>query len=189
MLRRMLFSVLLALPSVANADTITVNDMVDLGAGVVPAAVNNSGIVVGQNGDGQAFVWQNGTITVLPTLGGTGGAATDVNDNGTVVGWSYRSDGNKHAFKWTSSGGIVDLNPTGANQYVAEAINNSGAVAGWLTNGTTITRSATWNASGAMTTLFGSTNHKAFGIDNMGEIVGVQIDSSGNPNLGYYWNG
>ena len=30
---------------------------------------------------------------------------------------------------------------------------------------------------------------KAMGVNNKGEIVGVQIDNTGNPNLGFYWDG
>ena len=96
--------------------------LTDLGAGVVPKAINSNGVVVGQNASGQAFVWQNGTMTVLPTLGGTGGAANDINDSGTVVGWSYTGDSKKGAFKWTPSGGIVNLYVSSSYDFTAEAI-------------------------------------------------------------------
>ena len=59
---------------------------------------------------------------------------------------------------------------------------------GWWTDGSA-TSSVEW--SGINTNfLFGSdTNHKALGINNKGEVVGVQLGSSGQPNLGYYWSG
>lgn len=36
----------------------------------------------------RGFVWENGTMTALPTLGGTHGFATGVNSRGQVVGWA-----------------------------------------------------------------------------------------------------
>ena len=37
--------------------------------------------------------------------------------------------------------------------------------------------------------LFPGTSDKATGVNDKGEVVGVQFDPSGNPNLGYYWDG
>jgi probable HAF family extracellular repeat protein len=36
----------------------------------------------------RGFVWENGQMHALPTLGGTNGFATGVNDRGEVVGWA-----------------------------------------------------------------------------------------------------
>lgn len=36
----------------------------------------------------RGFVWDNGVMTALPTLGGENGFATGVNDRGQVVGWA-----------------------------------------------------------------------------------------------------
>src|ERR687898_853376 len=47
--------------------------------------VNESGQVVGYAGN-RAFVWQDGALTALPTLGGTSGMAEAINENGQVVG-------------------------------------------------------------------------------------------------------
>src|SRR5215470_19793379 len=34
------------------------------------------------------FLWQNGTLTALPLLGGNNGFATGINNSGVAVGWS-----------------------------------------------------------------------------------------------------
>ena len=160
--------VLLTTPGLCSADTLSIANMVDLVAGVVPNAINSNGVVVGQNASGQAFVYQNGTMTVLPTLGGTGGAANGINASGEVVGWSYTATGLKHAFSWTSAGGIVDLSSGQTYSSSAASVNGSGTLVGWISNGT-VTRSAEWSKSGSLTPLFGtSTNHEALGIDNSG---------------------
>jgi probable HAF family extracellular repeat protein len=75
----------------------------------------------------------------LRTLGGYASFATAINDSGTVVRWSYLADQyTRHAFVWTSSGGIQDLNSlipsySGWVLNFATAINASSEIVG---NGT-----------------------------------------------------
>src|SRR5438552_15792174 len=66
--------------------------VVDLGA-LNPSAINNAGVIAGA-ANGDAALWQNGTITDL----GASGQANDLNDTGQVVG-----KGASEAFLWASS--------------------------------------------------------------------------------------
>jgi probable HAF family extracellular repeat protein len=47
--------------------------------------------------------------TDLGTLGGTDSLAYSINDNGQIVGESRTIGGNRHAFSWTRSEGMIDL--------------------------------------------------------------------------------
>jgi len=58
----------------------------------------------------------SGSGAVLGHLGGNWSEAYAANwDGSIIVGWSRDSSGNRHAFRWTSSGGIEDLNVTYAS--------------------------------------------------------------------------
>jgi probable HAF family extracellular repeat protein len=186
--RILLFVAALGFPSIAAGQTVTITSLTDLGAGVQPNAINSYGVVVGQDAAGQAFAWQNGAMTELPTLGGSGGAANAINDSGEVVGWSYWLPGSPHAFSWTSAGGIVDLSSGMVESTTAQSVNKYGVVAGWWQDLTPGTISVYWTSAGANFP-FSHANSEALGINDQGEIVGVQLDASGNPCGGYYWNG
>ena len=41
-------------------------------------------------------------VVALPTLGGAGAQAEDINDLGQIVGWSQRADGAVEATVWNS---------------------------------------------------------------------------------------
>ena len=45
----------------------------------------------------------------LGTLGGASSYATDINGQDVVVGWSDTKSGASHAFRWSPTGGMVDL--------------------------------------------------------------------------------
>lgn len=69
--------------------------------------INNHGQVVGwsntDDADGRirAFVWQDGVMMDLGTLGGEDSRADAVNDNGWIIGWSETMDGQMHGVLWT----------------------------------------------------------------------------------------
>ena len=71
-------------------------------------------------------------VTLIPTLGGTYGYPSDLNDAGQVVGQSYlSSDSVSHGFLY-SNGQLTDLGTAnGSNYSSATGINNSGVIIGY----------------------------------------------------------
>src|SRR5580704_13845737 len=57
---------------------------------------------------GEAFLYSNGTMQGLGTLGGTSSSAAAINASGQVTGSSALSDGSEHAFLY-SNGTMQDL--------------------------------------------------------------------------------
>src|SRR5262249_40435478 len=105
-----------------------------------------------------AFLWQNGTMTDLGTIGGTFTAANWLNDAGEVIGiGSTTGDTALHAFVWRhntiSDIGTVD----GDNNSSANSINNKGQVVGgsWFWDGqnTTANHAFLWEGEGPMVDL------------------------------------
>jgi probable HAF family extracellular repeat protein len=95
--------------------------------GQVVGADNLSDRLGGDPGFAHAFLWQNGSMTDLGTLGGTGSVATAINDSGQVVGYSTTADGQTDAFLY-AGGAMTDL---GAG--IAWGINSLGQVVGSAT--------------------------------------------------------
>lgn len=67
--------------------------------------INDKGQIVGfgdtGTGETHAFLWQNGTMTDLGTLGGSNSYAHGINNKGQIVGNSNKETGETHATLWT----------------------------------------------------------------------------------------
>jgi probable HAF family extracellular repeat protein len=134
-----------------------------------------------------AFIYANGTMTDLGTLGGSYGLADGANDFGTVVGYSYPA-GNLQIDPFVyNSGTITDLGTLGGvgGFSVAKAVNDDGTIVGdSITAGGA--PHAFIYANGVMTDMgtLGGTMAYAHGINSSGTIVGdstlpgdVQLDA------------
>jgi probable HAF family extracellular repeat protein len=77
------------------------------------------------------FLWENGTMLDLGTLGGTLGFPNALNEQGEVVGVSnLAGDLTSHPFLWTRSKGIQDLGTFGGSNGQAIWINDAGEIVG-----------------------------------------------------------
>ncbi len=104
--------------------------------------VNNLGEVVGVSGNNRdpayghglrAFLYREGRMIDLGTLGGVGSQAFNLNDNGQVVGITYQAEGRTIAFLY-SNGQMTNLEAlagvSGVWQLTPAAINNAGQIVG-----------------------------------------------------------
>jgi probable HAF family extracellular repeat protein len=168
--------------------------------------VNESGQAVGASGACSAFnpisllnfqplhalLWENGVVTDLGSLGGTGHAggisARSINNMGQVVGGSdLRGDQTFHAFLWTKSMGMQDLG-TVTGDFASEAIanNDSGDVVGVSLDNQFNPRAFLWR-NGVMADLnslvpAGSPLYlfTACSINSSGDIIGIAISGDGS---------
>lgn len=80
------------------------------------------------------FLWENGTMIDLGTLGGTCGFPFAINNHGHVVGVSdLAGDQTAHPFLWTKAKGMQDLGTLGGSFGQAGMINDSGEIVGGST--------------------------------------------------------
>jgi len=155
------------------------------GAASVANGVNADGLVVGSSttAPGQllggygthAFSWERGTIRDLGALS-TGpqstSQATDVNDQGLIVGDSITANGERHAVVWAGRD-ARDLGTLGGTYSTATGVNDLGDVVGVSTTGDGKYHAFLWRR-GTMTdlgTLGGSTSW-AGGINDRGQVAG-----------------
>lgn len=96
--------------------------------------INNAGQITGiaetSNRNSHAFLYSNGTMTDLGTLGGTGSQGFGINDAGQVAGTASTADNTQHAFLY-SNGTMTDLGTLSGSTYsYGHGINAAGQVVG-----------------------------------------------------------
>jgi probable HAF family extracellular repeat protein len=99
-----------------------------------------------------AFLYSDGTLIDLGTLGGSNSGAGAINEKGQVIGWSDTA-GNvgRHAFLY-SDGTMTDLS-LGGSFSEASSINDKGQVLGWSDTVGDLARHAFLYSNGTMTDL------------------------------------
>jgi probable HAF family extracellular repeat protein len=144
-------------------------------------AINNQKQIVGYSGS-HAFLYQNGALIDLGTLGGTESQAYAINNLNQVVGLSFLASGERHAFLY-ENGVMKDLGGAGS---VALGINDAGEIVGQTDDpsgsptaflytgdiGVVDLNSKVMNLSNGITPGF-TKLFTAFAINKSGNIVGV----------------
>ena len=149
------------------------------------AAVNARGQVVGTNGTAEgkqhAFLWQNGKMRDLGTLGGRDSGASAINASGQVIGTSLTSKPQHvHAFIW-KDGKMTDLGTLGGKSSRPRALNDRGQVVGESFTASGMVHAFLWQ-NGKMTDLgtLGGSDSFASGINDRGQVVGSSSTSNGS---------
>ena len=60
----------------------------------------------------RGFVWRNGAMSALPTLGGDNGFATGVNNRGQIVGWAENDTHDPTCNEFTNTGQVLQFEAT-----------------------------------------------------------------------------
>jgi probable HAF family extracellular repeat protein len=145
------------------------------------------------------FLWKNGHMRALPTLGGNNGQASAINDRGQIVGFAENGTvdstcppgdpNNRIALPvlWEKGEAqplpMVGSDPDG----VAFGINNQGQAAGY--SGTCTLPNAVWWENGTAIPLpdLGVPGSLAIAINDRGQIVGQVVSADGTTVLGALW--
>jgi probable HAF family extracellular repeat protein len=135
------------------------------------------------------FLWRTGHMSPLPTVGGSNGQASAINNRGEVVGFAETADADPTCppapievpVLWENGGGghhhhqahplpLIDTDPDG----FALGINDHGQAVGYSGNCVAATHAVTWknNTVLALQDLGGTRSNIAYVINNLGQIAG-----------------
>jgi probable HAF family extracellular repeat protein len=162
----------------------------------VAMGVNAAGQVTGASGstgtnNSDVFLYSDGSLTNLGTLGGTSGIGNAINRLGQVAGYSQNSAGTYRGF-FTSGETLVDIGDLGGGSAVAYGINDKGQVIGSAVTASGDNHPFLYT-NGRMTDLgtLGSPTgsgwwNAAQGVNNSGAVTGISYDVHGNF-FGFVW--
>ncbi len=150
--------------------------------GCAANAVPDDNSIFGWGTQTRGFLYQNGTMQDIGTLGGTDTLASLINDAGQVAGGSYTASMETHAFVWTN-GKMQDLGTLGGTYSYPNAINSTGQAVG-VSNlaGNSIAHAFFWDGTklhdlGSLASGFQKDYSEALWMNDAGDIVGDSLVS------------
>lgn len=148
------------------------------------------GTAFGADGRQRAYIWLDGVIEELGTLGGAASTAYAIDDLGHVVGEAHTAAGHTHAFFYRP-GRMRDLGTLGGNWSAAYALGHSRQVVGCSTLAGEATTRAFLHQDGVMSELpsLGGAYSCAYAINRDGVAVGVSQMADTNEARGVLFEG
>lgn len=164
-------------------------------SGTIVGALYRGGDPVDENNEPtgvRGFVWREGEMKRLPTLGGTDSFARRVNEFGVVAGDATLPNGNSRAVIWRN-GKVRNLGTLGGNYSYANGINERGQVVGASAKRRNGPPHAFLWEDGRMRDLgtLGGDFSLALGMNDLGQIVGRSDTTRKEPyhERGFVWSG
>ena len=120
------------------------------------------------------FLWQNGGMISLGSLGGSQIKPVAINDATQIVGDATTAAGATHAFLW-QNGAMTDLGVlAGGTSSLALTIDSSGLAAGYSTDGSGLDQAVDWSGGQIerLPNLLTNTESSVNGINDKGWMVG-----------------
>ena len=141
------------------------------------------------------FLWQNGHMSALPTLGGNNGQASAINERGQIVGFAENSTEdsgcppNRIQLPVLWERGKAQVLPTVGDDPDGDAfwINDRGQAVGYSGTCTAALHAVSWEDGTAFALPDLGTGAIAQSINNRGQIVGTVGSADGTTQYGALW--